>query len=305
MEGPYQPPMRGKPHLAVLFGGCFAYGAYQIGWPDPHADPVIWAGFLFCAGMAAKGGFTALRMAGRGITYGYHVARARRGEEIKGDARFLSARQARQEGLGDPENGPFIGLIGNQPIFAQSESASLILGPNGSGKTTREAVGRIAYTKNNLVAFDVKGELYALTADIRRKWHDNDVRLINPLLAESACLNPLDIICDAIEADDPDALSDASDFAEQLLPMPKGGGGANEFFIKGAQQLLEDCFLLICCVYGKSQANLGFVFEHLSDLDLLRRTVELASYSEKLNCEIALRANNLARGLNGDEEAEE
>lgn len=289
-----------SPAKGVLFGSIAAYAVYQMGWPDGHP---LWfqISFWIAVLVLAKGAINLLAMLLAGVMYGWQYGRAHRGEGIKGDASFLTAAQAKSEGLGDPNNGAFLGLIDDQPVFAKSESASLVLGPNGSGKTSLEAVGRIAYCPNSLIAFDVKGELYELTHDLRRRWHGDDVVLVNPIMPGSESINPLDLICDALAENNGTALVYASDFAKQLHPMPKGGGGANTFFIEGAQQLLEDIFLLVCSVYGKGKANLAFCYEHLINMDLLRKTVVLAAESEALNGEVALRAESVSRGLTADE----
>ncbi|MGP1561303.1 MAG: type IV secretory system conjugative DNA transfer family protein [Helicobacteraceae bacterium] len=107
-----------------------------------------------------------------------------------GNARFAKLADVKNMGLNSP-SGIILGKFKNTFIRTKKPLAVLVFAPPGTGKTASIAIPNLLLSDNSFFTLDVKGELYALTANIRRRKGSN-VLLFDPMSPESSKFNPLD-----------------------------------------------------------------------------------------------------------------
>ncbi|MGJ8628274.1 MAG: type IV secretory system conjugative DNA transfer family protein, partial [Sulfitobacter sp.] len=98
----------------------------------------------------------------------------------------------------------------------------------------------------------------------------------------------------------PAALSRARGIVMQLLPDPKGGGGANDIFYQGGRNLVVTVIFAVIVVLPQEHRNLAMIYKALSDLDILHYLLDAASRSTALNGEVAAIASSTHAAAFGD-----
>lgn len=277
-------------------GAAFALSAYalsalpaaQIG---PDTSPLAYYGLLGFAGLTGiKYGVHVLRAASQS----WHYARALRGEKVKGRAAWLTRSEARKAGLMKAKGGLPSGLLSGEPIFAHTETHSLVNGPAGSGKTVSFCIPMLCHCPHAMLVMDPKKTLWEATASVRAGRLGQRAVLLCPNdRKNSEQLNPLDLIGEKLERDSPDALVVAEEYAYQLHPEPEGDSGQNLFFRIGSRRVLATLFVVVCAVYPPEKATLTFVYEHLTNEALLNETLILAQEFMSLGGDVAAKARDL------------
>ena len=103
------------------------------------------------------------------------LTRMRKIENALGDAHFASLGEMRKAGLFGSE-GLVLGVHRGYPIRKGGFESMIISAPSGSGKSAGVAIPNlIEFTEGSIVATDLKGELYRLTANYREKVLGNKV----------------------------------------------------------------------------------------------------------------------------------
>lgn len=272
---------------------------------QPHWHPHIKGAWWFGALLAAIGVLRSLPGGFGRLGDVFKLRRAfRRDDPSKGSSGWMTPREAWRLGLHKRRKGSqFIGIAGAVPIYLATETHTLVIGPAGSAKTSSKILPLLCGAAESALINDIKGELFEVTADYRRRWLGHRVEKIEPGdPANSACINPMDPISDAVDANDPTALTWARGMALQLHPNPKGGAGQNEFFYLGTRGQLSTIFLAICATMPKEHRTITTAFRMVYDTELLHDLLERAMKSPKLNGEIADLAASLftaAFGENG------
>lgn len=259
-------------------------------WPlqtlyDPVLRGLWWFGaFCFCVG-------TLKSLPTDGSSFGnlFKLIRAFSRDDSKGSAGWMTEKDIRRQKLHRRRKGArFAGIVNGTALWLWTEVHHLIIGPAGSAKTSAVIVNILMGSSESALITDIKGELWMITRDHRSKAYGHRVMKVDPKDPDNSIhINPLDDVAREVEADDPAALSRIRGIVFQLLPDPKGGGGSNEVFYKGARVLIVTVVLAVIIVMPPKHRNFATVYRMLSDLDLLHDLLEKASKSKALNGEIA------------------
>ncbi|TIV37053.1 MAG: type IV secretory system conjugative DNA transfer family protein [Mesorhizobium sp.] len=128
----------------------------------------------------------------------------------------------------DPAPG---GAVAGQ-LHWDGEGHLLTVAPTRSGKSTTTIIPNLVRYKGSCVVLDPKGELYAQTADWRRK-NVGPVYRVSPFLSQSDAYNPLDGVA---------SFSDAQALADLIMPPDKY---APDFFRKDAISILTAIIMFV------------------------------------------------------------
>ncbi|MGJ8618627.1 MAG: type IV secretory system conjugative DNA transfer family protein, partial [Sulfitobacter sp.] len=212
----------------LLATTAIGYGLYQ--YPlDRLYDPVLRGLWWFGLGLVALGFGKSLPQILAWGGRNFRRMRIFRPNTTKGSAGLMTEREVRKERLHRRKKGArFIGTVHNTALWLWTETHHLIVGPSGSSKSTAAIINILMGSPESALITDIKRELYLMTHAHRAKKFGHDVLVIdvkNP--ATSTKINPLDDIIGEVATSDPAALSRARGIVMQLLPDPKGGGGAN------------------------------------------------------------------------------
>ncbi len=96
-----------------------------------------------------------------------------------GTARFAVKKDFEILNAYHPDNGPFIGADGNKSLYLPLYN-KLTISPPGGGKTTSSSIPILLTHDGPVFAFDVKGELWAVTARYRSEVLGREVVVIDP-----------------------------------------------------------------------------------------------------------------------------
>ncbi len=165
------------------------------------------------------------------IAYGNRSLKERHRKSPLGQQRFANLIDAKNADLVNSQPDMVLGLMDKQIIGPQeSDWHSILIGGQGSGKTTCGIIPTLLSFPGSAVVFDIKGELYNATAEQRRQY--GNVIVINPTKADTWRYNPLSA-CDPT----PEGIIECQEFGRSLIPDPPGGAGQNQWVIDGARAL--------------------------------------------------------------------
>lgn len=106
-------------------------------------------------------------------------------EKALGDAHFATVGEMKKAGLFQ-QQGLVLGVYHGQPIRKDGFESALISAPSGSGKSAGVVIPNlIEFTEGSIVATDLKGELYRLTANYREKILGNAVYQLKFMLNDT------------------------------------------------------------------------------------------------------------------------
>lgn len=290
--------------LALVTGGClWATVRY---WPGPYADDTHLLLWGLAAILALVGCLRMLPAVVPKLGNLLRLLRAlRRDDTTRGSAGWLSEREARAARLHRRRRGSrLIGLMGRTPLWLDTETAHLILGPAGSQKSTSAILNILAGCADSALINDVKGELFEQTATLRALLFGHRAIKIDPKdPAGSAKINPLDFIIAHIEAGSPEALTLVRGMVLQLYPEPSGDSDANKFFRDGTRLLLVSVILAVAVVLPPEHRTLATVYRALGDMDVLHDLLTAAMKSEALGGEVADMATSTHASAFGEDGA--
>lgn len=290
-----------SPVARVLVTGAIIWALveYPPGpWPDP-AHLWLWR---FGALIAAIGAFNSLGPIAATLGTALRLRRALQPTISHGSAAWMSERELRRARLHRRHRGDrFIGIVGGSALWLWTETSHLILGPAGTSKTTAAIMNILMGSSDCAFITDIKGELWATTREYRTQKYRQRTVKIDPLDPEnSVCINPLDPVAEALEKDEPRALTLTRGMALQLLPDPKGGGGSNAVFYQGGRVQMVTVMLAVCIVMPPEHRTMATVYRALSDLELLEATLSSAARSTVLNGEPADMARTMHDAFFGE-----
>ncbi len=284
----------GDPWLLGLGAGALSWAGLWF-WDQPGADvgPKLAAGLAFLVA-----GRLALKAAGtlrRRLKATARRLEAHRPKPLAGSARWAQANDITRATLHRP-NGLFLGATEDGlALFHDNETHGLTLAPAGAGKTIRFVVPALAHSPRPMIVTDLKGELAAMTAELRCTRHGHQVHLLNPgrmLGLGTARYNPLQIVLDDLERAPADAIADARAIALQLHPEPLEAG-PNRFFREGARSVLTFVLLWICVREHHQGPSLAAAARLVSDPQELETALKLAERSLALAGDVAAMAADL------------
>jgi len=219
------------PRLAALARTALAIGA---------------GGTLAC--WAATAAYGALRL-----------GRLRRVGDLHGSSHWASAREVAAAGLlaGGP-GGIVVGSLGKRPLVDRKDRHALVYAPSGAGKSSCLVIPTLLRWQGSLLAFDIKGELWAKTAGHRYRQQQVAIRFDPTLPTGSAAYNPLL----AIPRSEEDVAA-AQDVADILVnPEGRESTGGERFFEDSARALLTG--VILHAVYTEQEPSLGSCLRLLS-----------------------------------------
>ncbi len=144
-------------------------------------------------------------------------------EKVFGQAHFSNAFEIQRAGLFSHQGGVVLGRAYGQILRLPGYESVLVVAPTGSGKTTAIAVPNLIEWQGSGVFNDLKGELYNLTADYRKRVLNNDCYLWAPAdeQKQTVCYNPFFYV-----SSNPNLrIRDLQLIAEILIPATKLGEG--------------------------------------------------------------------------------
>ena len=182
-----------------------------------------------------------------------------------GSARWAGRKDLGRAGLlGD--QGVYVGAVqtgrGLRYLRAGGGAHVLVMAPTGAGKTVGLVVPTLLSWTESAFIFDLKGELWALSAGWRKQHAHNRVLRFEPAAAAgSAAFNPLDEVRLGTRYE----VADAQNLS--LLLVDPDGKGLNDHWQKTAQSLLTGCILYLClqAKRGGAPATLGALDALLAD----------------------------------------
>lgn len=173
---------------------------------------------------------------------------------------------------------PFLGSRQANEYVRINKFVHLItVAPAGKGKSVSVLVPNLMTYRGSCVCNDPKGELYRLTADIRRRKLDNRVYRLDPLEVcgpGSDSLNPLDFI----DAAAPDFLDQCRDVANQLVL--REGTEHEPHWNDACELVLTALIAFVCaCEPNPMERHLGTVRRIAADK---RRFVNAATVMQRV-----------------------
>jgi type IV secretion system protein VirD4 len=96
-----------------------------------------------------------------------------------GTASYANAKDLRLLNAYDINNGPFIGVFDDRAIYLPLYN-KLTISPPGGGKTTSSSIPILLTHDGPVFAFDIKGELWAVTARYRKEVLGREIVVIDP-----------------------------------------------------------------------------------------------------------------------------
>jgi type IV secretion system protein VirD4 len=160
---------------------------------------------------------------------------------------------------GDPRQyvvaaGPVLGRAGRSLLRYEDEGHILTIAPTGSGKGISAVIPNLLDYPGSVLVLDLKGENYAVTAARRARF--GPVLVLDPFRitgADSAAVNPLDLLDPASELCDADAATLA-----HLLVLPATEGDT-AFWEDEAAALLAGLLLYVAALEPEARRHLGTV----------------------------------------------
>ncbi len=219
------------PHLAALGRTALAIGA---------------GGMLGCFGATVAYGMLSLE-------------RLQRVGDLHGSSHWASVREVAAAGLlaGGP-GGIVVGRLGRRALVDRKDRHALVYAPSGAGKSSCLVIPTLLRWQGSLLAFDIKGELWAKTAGYRQGEAGQIAIRFDPTLREgSAGYNPLLAIPRS-----PEDVAAAQDVAD-ILVNPEGKEPSGErFFEESARALLTG--VILHALYTEAKPSLGSCLRLLS-----------------------------------------
>ena len=236
----------------------WAYKAYTV---NTNIFNSILEKFTACFIILVAGMLAAAR-------YNYAVMnRQKLNKNLHGSARWATYKDIENAGLFS-SNGVIVGAVEykNKPKYLIHDGAEHILtyAPTRSGKGVGLIVPTLTTWKHSVVATDIKGELWSMTAGYRKQYLNNLVMKFEPASIDSVKWNPFD----EIRVGTVDEVADAQSLALLIVdPQGKGLDGQDAHWKKTSYSLITGCILFLLEKKSKneSEANMKELDRLLSD----------------------------------------
>lgn len=200
--------------------------------------------------------------------YKYNIINQQKiNKRLHGSARWATYKDIERAGLFS-SNGVIVGAVEykNKPKYLIHDGAEHILtyAPTRSGKGVGLIVPTLTTWKHSVIATDIKGELWSMTAGYRKKYLNNIVMKFEPAAIDSVKWNPFD----EIRVGTVDEVADAQSLALLIVdPQGKGLDGQDAHWKKTSYSLITGCILFLLEKKSKneSEANMRELDKLLSD----------------------------------------
>ena len=200
--------------------------------------------------------------------YKYNIINQQKiNKRLHGSARWATYKDIERAGLFS-SNGVIVGAVEykNKPKYLIHDGAEHILtyAPTRSGKGVGLIVPTLTTWKHSVIATDIKGELWSMTAGYRKKYLNNIVMKFEPAAIDSVKWNPFD----EIRVGTVDEVADAQSLALLIVdPQGKGLDGQDAHWKKTSYSLITGCILFLLEKKSKneSEANMRELDRLLSD----------------------------------------
>lgn len=200
--------------------------------------------------------------------YKYNIINQQKiNKRLHGSARWATYKDIERAGLFS-SNGVIVGAVEykNKPKYLIHDGAEHILtyAPTRSGKGVGLIVPTLTTWKHSVIATDIKGELWSMTAGYRKKYLNNIVMKFEPAAIDSVKWNPFD----EIRVGTVDEVADAQSLALLIVdPQGKGLDGQDAHWKKTSYSLITGCILFLIEKKSKneSEANMRELDRLLSD----------------------------------------
>ena len=200
--------------------------------------------------------------------YKYNIINQQKiNKRLHGSARWATYKDIERAGLFS-SNGVIVGAVEykNKTKYLIHDGAEHILtyAPTRSGKGVGLIVPTLTTWKHSVIATDIKGELWSMTAGYRKKYLNNIVMKFEPAAIDSVKCNPFD----EIRVGTVDEVSDSQSLALLIVdPQGKGLDGQDAHWKKTSYSLITGCILFLLEKKSKneSEANMRELDRLLSD----------------------------------------
>ena len=200
--------------------------------------------------------------------YKYNIINQQKiNKRLHGSARWATYKDIERAGLFS-SNGVIVGAVEykNKTKYLIHDGAEHILtyAPTRSGKGVGLIVPTLTTWKHSVIATDIKGELWSMTAGYRKKYLNNIVMKFEPAAIDSVKWNPFD----EIRVGTVDEVADAQSLALLIVdPQGKGLDGQDAHWKKTSYSLITGCILFLLEKKSKneSEANMKELDRLLSD----------------------------------------
>ncbi len=191
----------------------------------------------------------------------------RPGGTAHGTAQWMSEAFMSKAGM-FVEGGLLLGrAFAGKLIWLRDYCHVLLIGATGAGKGVSIVIPNLFFYAYSIICFDPKGDLFATTAEWRRRRGQKVYRLA-PFNGGKDGLNALDLI----PADSPKLVDLAMAMAESLVV--RTGMEKEPFWNDRSVQVITAILILVLLRMRSKERNLNTVQEIASDTDLLLKTAE-------------------------------
>lgn len=261
-------PQLGSPAFAIGKAGIYAPWAW-IDWTLKYINTPASSGIL--KGLAA-GGVCAL------LAIGWYVVAVIRGQKrigsadgLHGSARFAAEAEIKEAGLLGQQDGVYIGGWTNKGTvqYLRHNGAEHVLGfaPTRSGKGVGLVIPTMLAWSESVIAYDIKGELWALSAGYRHQTGQQCFRF-SPSETDSARYNPLS----AIRIGSDREVADVQIVAELLIDRGDTDQSGDSYWREAAKAIMTGALMHVCYVaHKRREPSIRHVVELLADP---RQTIE-------------------------------
>ena len=168
--------------------------------------------------------------------------------------------------------GTVVGLLGKEVLTYDGPEHQLVSGASRSGKGVGHVVPTLLTWSGSVLAYDVKNELWDITAGFRKKF--SHTVYFNPTRLDSVRINPL------LEIRPGDAeIRDTQNVVEMLV-NPTGAKQTLDIWDQQASQLLVALILHVLYTEPPAQKNLGMVRQRLLDFQTTCEAMATANHRQ-------------------------
>lgn len=293
------------PKIGLQVAGTLilGYGAAQF-WPDAEAAWFHYAvSTLFIAAGAWIGGPGLLQI----IKYHDQLRRQRKAKEAERgerDGAFETEDGIESAGYFDANQGVPVGKFNGRVVFFPFTHA-LVIAPAGSGKTISATIPALAHGfrikgpgKNrsraaSVFVTDLKRELKAMCARLRREVHGQHVRVLDPTDPLTDSYNILDPVRHALKAGRSAKAITLCEFTAQVFEPEPPDDPKNKFWRAGSRSILVLVILYVCMVRDDDDATLIEVSRIIRDPDALDAVLAECEKFDALSGELAIMARDI------------
>lgn len=289
--------------LQVAATLLLAVGGWHF-WPENGS---AWFHYILSALFVAAALWVGIPGLLQVIKYHVQIKRKRLAKEAERgerDAGFETEENLEAAGCFDPNGGVPVGLYNGRPLFAHFTHA-LVNAPAGTQKTVAAVIPALAHgyripgkckgesTCASAIILDLKRELRAMLARLRKEVHGQRVIFLDPSDPLTDSYNPLDLIVACLHGPLPKAraVTFADLVAHMLEPEPPSDP-KNRFWRSGSRNFIIIVILWLC-QFHPERATLSEVCRIIRDPQALEEVLKACAQSDALLGELGVMARDV------------